>query len=689
MTFGAAAAGEMLADRYRLEEHVDTDAGRPPDLARHRHGAAPPGRARHPPARRRGRGRHAHRGRGRQPAGAPAHRRRSTTPSTRATAPTWSANGCPASPCATCCARRRWTPSGPPWSPTRSPRRSPRCTPPASCTATSTPAPSSIADDGRVVLADAHADAPTDAESDVRAVGAVLYACLTGHWPYAEAGRSSAARRGPRRRRPARHARARSAAASRATSTRSRPTCSTRRSSRRRRQRARGRVRPAGHPGRRSTSYDDRGTTRYGSTTTHGRARWASADRGGGGRRRAGGKLALGVAVLTVDRGRRRVHRRQAPRRRPRPGPDPAPVRQPAGDRRPHRHAGQPIALTAGPDPDRRPAGRRPRPSSTGFEKIVDGNETTGWTTDEYNQANFGAHQAGHGHPHQPRRADQGRRGQGRSSSQQGASIALRAGTSRSRQHQPRATRPSSTIVHADRSRARTTTAGTDMVFPVPQDAADRPVPAGLDHEAAGRRRRQVHLTVNEITVLAPMTPMMRRTVAGDGPRPDRVCAVTGPHARPRRRGAAARPRRRRPGRVRRAGPPPPRPAVGGRPAHPRRPRGGGRRGAGRAGLRLPRRPTGSAATRPSPPGCTASWSTPASTGCAAGRPDRRCRCPRPRRIRRPRRRHPPTTGHRPGRPGRPGPAAARAAGRAGPARHAGLLGRRDRRRCSASPRAP
>lgn len=48
-----------------------------------------------------------------------------------------------------------------------------------------------IADDGRVVLADAPADGPAEPEADVRALGAVLYACLTGHWPYAEAGHSS------------------------------------------------------------------------------------------------------------------------------------------------------------------------------------------------------------------------------------------------------------------------------------------------------------------------------------------------------------------------------------------------------------------------------------------------------------------------------------------------------------------
>jgi hypothetical protein len=42
--------------------------------------------------------------------------------------------------------------------------------------------------DGRVVLADARADDAATPDGDVRAVGAVLYCALTGHWPHAEAG---------------------------------------------------------------------------------------------------------------------------------------------------------------------------------------------------------------------------------------------------------------------------------------------------------------------------------------------------------------------------------------------------------------------------------------------------------------------------------------------------------------------
>lgn len=47
-----------------------------------------------------------------------------------------------------------------------------------------------VANDGRVVLADARVDGNTSAEGDVRGIGACGYFMLTGHWP-AEAGRST------------------------------------------------------------------------------------------------------------------------------------------------------------------------------------------------------------------------------------------------------------------------------------------------------------------------------------------------------------------------------------------------------------------------------------------------------------------------------------------------------------------
>ena len=48
-----------------------------------------------------------------------------------------------------------------------------------------------IGDDGRIVLADARADSADSTESDVRSVGGILYFSLTGHWPHSEL-RSSA-----------------------------------------------------------------------------------------------------------------------------------------------------------------------------------------------------------------------------------------------------------------------------------------------------------------------------------------------------------------------------------------------------------------------------------------------------------------------------------------------------------------
>ncbi|WP_120317630.1 protein kinase family protein [Catellatospora citrea] len=49
-----------------------------------------------------------------------------------------------------------------------------------------------VATDGRVVLADARADSTTSNEADVRSLGALAYFMLTGHWPRAEADRVTA-----------------------------------------------------------------------------------------------------------------------------------------------------------------------------------------------------------------------------------------------------------------------------------------------------------------------------------------------------------------------------------------------------------------------------------------------------------------------------------------------------------------
>ena len=76
-----------------------------------------------------------------------------------------------------------------------------------------------IADDGRVVLADARADSADSAETDIRAVGGTPL--LRAHRPLAarRGGPSGAARRDPRRQRQPGRARARSGPASRPTST--------------------------------------------------------------------------------------------------------------------------------------------------------------------------------------------------------------------------------------------------------------------------------------------------------------------------------------------------------------------------------------------------------------------------------------------------------------------------------------
>jgi eukaryotic-like serine/threonine-protein kinase len=48
-----------------------------------------------------------------------------------------------------------------------------------------------IADDGRVVLADARADSADNVETDIRSVGGIIYFALTAHWPHTEVRRSA------------------------------------------------------------------------------------------------------------------------------------------------------------------------------------------------------------------------------------------------------------------------------------------------------------------------------------------------------------------------------------------------------------------------------------------------------------------------------------------------------------------
>jgi eukaryotic-like serine/threonine-protein kinase len=50
-----------------------------------------------------------------------------------------------------------------------------------------------IGNDGRVVLADARADSADSTETDIRAVGGLLYFALTGRWPHVEVGKSALA----------------------------------------------------------------------------------------------------------------------------------------------------------------------------------------------------------------------------------------------------------------------------------------------------------------------------------------------------------------------------------------------------------------------------------------------------------------------------------------------------------------
>ena len=343
-----------------------------------------------------------------------------------------------------------------------------------------------IADDGRVVLADAHADGPADPVVDVRAVGAVLYACLTGLWPYAEAGHGTlpdAVRDNPGRLATPRQVRGGiprhlDEIAADLLDRRSSPPSSS--------------VLAAefarlANEGDEDVEYeeDDVEVGPMGFATSAGT------------RKRAGGKLALGVAALTAIAVIGAVLGTKLL------GGTPEPQQTtPVGNTPSTAAAGpaQPIAI--GPDQIRvvdPPPGDRTELEGAGA--AIDGDEKTGWTSDGYSRANFGGIKDGMGlliDLGQPTAVGAVRV----TVSAQGASVALKTGTSDPGQS-----------AEGDRSildsykpvgQELQDHGGTVMVFPVPE--ADQRIQyllvwiTKLPATPDGRFK----ISVNEITVLTP-----------------------------------------------------------------------------------------------------------------------------------------------------------------------------------------
>ena len=310
-----------------------------------------------------------------------------------------------------------------------------------------------VGDDGRVVLTDTHADGTTSPEDDVRAVGAVLYACLTAHWPHAEAGRSmlpDAVRDGSGRLATPRQ--------------------------------MRGGI-PRYLDELTADLLDPRATPPAAPALAAELARLAvegyendldgAGPMGfddvdlGGSRRPSGAKIALGVAVLVVIAvigafvGVRLLGGNDN---------NASPGSTATGQPSQPTSTGADQLIAIGPtqirvvDP---PNGDRTE--LVGADTVVDGSETTGWPTQRYNQANFGGIKPGMGIL-----IDLGKPTKVRSVkvvvNRQGATVALRSGT----------TDPGNSR-EGDKTINETFTPvgqpfvdhpGTTMVFPVPDDAA-------------------------------------------------------------------------------------------------------------------------------------------------------------------------------------------------------------------------
>jgi hypothetical protein len=236
-----------------------------------------------------------------------------------------------------------------------------------------------IADDGRVVLTDPNAEGQADGEFDVRAVGGVLYACLTGHWPseYGPSTLPDVRRDATGRIATPRQIRAGipphlDEIASDLLSPQVQPPAAAQLAAEFARLATQGA----------DVDYDD-GPMGFGD------------HEGTGGRRRAGGKLAIGVALLATIAVVGAFVGAKLLGQDPQSGPSGSGATPPATT---PAATAPGAAIAVRPDQVRvvdPPTGDRKE--LAGYERVVDGSDTTGWNTDEYNRANFGGLKPGMG----------------------------------------------------------------------------------------------------------------------------------------------------------------------------------------------------------------------------------------------------------------------------------------------------
>lgn len=383
-----------------------------------------------------------------------------------------------------------------------------------------------IGDDGRVVLADAPAHDTTDLEPDIRAIGAVLYACLTAQWPHAEAGHSAlpdAIRDSIGRPLPPGQVRAgipshlealagtlldhRSAVPPAAVvAAELAQLASTSHSGHELDEPA---YDGAGHSsaGYHTDPYD---SASYGASAYHpggydprpdGSGPMGFHSGEGEPRRRAGGKLAVGVAVLATIAvagaliGAKVLSSSGTPPGAVGTGGTAVTSSAPAavGSGKPIPLAASQVRVVDPPKGDRTELGD--------VEKVVDGNDTTGWSTDQYTRTDFGGLKPGMGVL-----VDLGTPTKVRAVKvtvgQQGASVSLRTGNA-----DPGSDSASDGIINSSYTTIGSPLddhSGTVMVFPVGEGQQQVQYLLVWISKLPTDSKGKFSLAINEISVLAP-----------------------------------------------------------------------------------------------------------------------------------------------------------------------------------------